>query len=50
ETTAPTGMYFCKHDGIYLIPTVSYIHPDDTWSYHKLNLTFLKWTVGVVWQ
>ena len=49
EINTCRGLYTCKHDGIYLIPTVSYLHPDYYWPYHKIALTFLKWDVGVIW-
>ncbi len=45
-----TGPFICKTGGIYLLPTISYIHPDKDWPYHKLEFTFLKRTVGVIWS
>ncbi|KKL79034.1 hypothetical protein LCGC14_2018870, partial [marine sediment metagenome] len=34
EACPNTGIYTCSHDGIYIIPTISYIHPDQYWPWH----------------
>lgn len=39
--------YFTRHDGVYLIPTIAYIWPDEDWSYYQLTVTWLHWTAGV---
>ena len=49
DTATDFGGFIRKHDGIYFIPTISYIHPNKLWPHSKLDFTFLKWTVGFIW-